>query len=89
MRMQALAILTGLSLVTAFSGSADADGYRRRARVQTEISVPAPFWTWTYRGPVPEGAYFATVSYGPGNQRCVSQLVQLPNRWWRPVIKCE
>ena len=89
MRKQVPMLAMSVLLIAALSVNVDAKSHKRAAMTPTEISGPTPFWTWTYRAPVPEGAYVATVSYGPGNQRCVSQLVQLPNRWWRPLIKCE
>jgi len=84
--MTKLVLAVSVVLAIGFSTHVEAAGYRH-----SEIRSEAPYWTmpfWVYRPPVPEGAYYATVTYGPGNRRCVSRLVQLPSRWWRPVRQC-
>ena len=86
MRKQALVVVSSLFFIAAFSACAEAKVYKRHAPPPPTSS---PIWGWPYFPPVPEGAYAARVVYGPGNQRCVSQLVQLPNRWWRPIVTCE
>jgi hypothetical protein len=87
MGKQALAILMSLLLTVAFFTNADAKVYKRIATAAPESSPPV--WAWPYFPPVPQGAYVSTVVYGPGNRRCYSQLIQLPNRWWRPLVRCE
>ena len=87
MRKHGLIIVMNFLFAVAFSAYAEAKVYKRHAAPPPETR--APIWGWPYFPPVPEGAYFARVVYGPGNQRCVSQLIQLPNRWWRPVVTCE
>jgi len=60
----------------------------------TSLSAQAEFGYWSYKlgpgsGPPPYAAYQTIVRYGPGNRRCISQLVQLPSGWWRPLKRCE
>ena len=89
MRNQVLAAVMTVLFFAAFSANADAKNYKRPATAPAEFNRSVPFWAWTYRPSIPDGSWASTVSYGPGNRRCVSHLVQLPNRWWRPVIWCE
>ena len=81
------AISVGISFV-AFSAVADAHGVSRRQVTRAEASYGTPtYGLWNQS--VPWGAYVTNVWYGSGNRRCSSRLVQLPNRWWRPLIQCE
>ena len=73
-------MLIGLATPAAANG-------RHRHVVRTDYSFAAPYWV--YSKWVPWGAYQTTVIYGPGDRRCLSQLVLLPNGWWRPTRRCE
>jgi hypothetical protein len=73
--------------VIALCAPAEARLHHKSYRTVIEPSYPAPYWT--YQKPVPSGAYQTTVTYGPGNRRCLSQLVLLPNGFWRPTRRCE
>jgi len=82
--------LTGLALllVTSLSAQANANSHRNR-----HVGI-SEFGYWSYKlgpgsGPPPYAAYQTIVRYGPGNRRCISQLVQLPSGWWRPLKRCE
>jgi len=85
MRNFVLALLAGFFLIN-LAATADAKGHHRHA-VAVDYSYAAPYWG--YHKWVPWGAYQSTVTYGPGNRRCVSQLVLLPSGWWRPTRRCE
>jgi len=80
--------------VLGFASHADADGYHRRhgARVVVTPGVyyipPSSTW-WTWQKAVPWGANQTTVTYGPADRRCVTQLELLPNGFWRPDRRCE
>lgn len=84
-------------LALGLASHANADGYhnhhgaRHGARVVVTpgyyISPSSTWWTWPKA--VPWGAYQTTVTYGPADRRCVTQLVLLPNGFWRPDRRCE
>ena len=57
-------------------------------RVVTAAEVPTGGLYWAYT-PAPWGANQPVLTYGPGNQRCVSVLLQAPSRWWIPHKRCE
>jgi hypothetical protein len=57
-------------------------------RVVTAPEVPTWGWYWAYT-PAPWGANQPVLTYGPDNQRCVSILLQAPNRWWMPHRRCD
>ena len=72
MRKFVLAASVGMLMDTSFAGHLMA----------FQDSYVTPFGARTVvhgGGPPPCGAYYPTVTYGPGNRRCVSQLVQLPS----------
>jgi hypothetical protein len=73
--------------IIALATDADAKGHYRRVGTTAEFTSAAS--SWARQKSVPWGAYQSTVTYGPGNRRCVSQLVHLPNDWWRPTRRCE
>jgi hypothetical protein len=56
-------------------------------RAVTVAEVPTWGFSWAYT-PAPWGANQPVVTYGPGNQRCVSILLQTPSRWWVPQRRC-
>lgn len=80
-------VLAVLALSVGFSTHAEARGYHKRAVKAAEMSYAAS--DWIYRKWVPWGAYQTTVTYGPGNRRCVSQLLPSPSGWWIPTKRCE
>jgi hypothetical protein len=86
MRKFIVAVLI-VAAIIALATDAGAKGHYRRVGTTAEFTYPASYWT--YQKWVPWGAYQTTVTYGPGNRRCVSQLVHLPNDWWRPTRRCE
>jgi hypothetical protein len=57
-------------------------------RVEKMADIPAWGLYWAYT-PAPWGANQPVLTYGPGNQRCVSVLLQAPTRWWMPHRRCE
>jgi len=82
MRKFVLAVSVGMLMDTSFAGHLMA----------FQDSYVTPFGARTVvhgGGPPPCGAYYPTVTYGPGNRCCVSQLVQLPSGWWQPAKWCE
>ena len=93
MKRLVFAVPVALS-VLGFASHADADGYQRRHRAHVVVtrdvyySAPSSTW-WTWQKAVPWGAYQTTVVYGPADRRCVTQLVLLPNGFWRPNRQCE
>lgn len=78
--------VVALALATVSSASANVS-HHKLLPTGLETAVVADYWV--YRPVAPEGAYHTTVTYWPGNRRCVSQLVQLPSRWWKPLVHCE
>src|SRR5689334_1655727 len=80
-------------LMIGFSAPGNANGHNKRHLTVLEKSYETTYWEyrtyWRGSGPPPYAAYQPIVSYGPGNRRCVSTLVQLPSRWWRPIKRCE
>ena len=85
--MRRLLALSILPLAIGFATHAEAKSHHRRILTTAEFTYATP--SWTYQKSVPWGAYQTTVTYGPGNRRCVSQLVHLPNDWWRPTRRCD
>jgi len=82
-------VLVVASITLFFIGLATpaaANSHHRHA-VRTDYPYAAPYWA--YHKWVPWGAYQTRVIYGPGNRRCVSQLVLLQSGWWRPTRRCE
>ncbi len=78
-------VLATMVLVVGISASAEA---RLKPHSKaSEISYSSTYWT--YQKAVPWGAYQTTITYGPGNRRCVSQLLQSPSGWWIPTRRCE
>lgn len=73
-------------LLIGLATPAVANGHHRRA-VRTDYAYATSYWG--YHKWVPWGAYQARVTYGPGNRRCISQLVLLQSGWWRPTRRCE
>lgn len=72
MRKFMLAVSVAMLMDTSFAGHLMAfqDSY---------VTPFGAYRTVVRGGPPPCGAYCPTVTYGPGNRRCVSQLVQLPS----------
>ena len=87
-----LLTVSALLLLICCSVQANADGPYTRSVVGFKIGYRATYWTYELgrgSGPPPYAAHETTVRYGPGNRRCVSQLVQLPTGWWQPLKRCE
>src|SRR5262245_40602020 len=75
-----------LALSSVALGLSSAGG--QTERVGTAAEVPTWGWSWAY-APGPWGANQPVLTSGPGNQRCVSILLQAPNRWWMPHRRCD
>jgi hypothetical protein len=87
-----LLTVSTLLLIISFSVRSNADGPFKRSVVVPKIGYGTTYWTYELgrgSGPPPYAAYETFVKYGPGNRRCVSQLVQLPTGWWQPLKRCE